>query len=425
VGNAQIDAVAEHGLTGTPGAGAAVLNRRPLAATAPTDVSGLELTLGVEEEFHLVDLETRRLVARAPEVLGQLPKVGYAAELQRCVVETNTEVVLDLDALRHELTSKRRRCIGAGEHLGIGVASAGTVPLSVPGEMRISETPRYQRMLDDYQLLAREQLICGMQVHVGVSDRDLAVAVSQRVAPYLPVLLALTASSPFWSDGSDTGYASVRSLVWQRWPTSGHPGPLRDAAEYDALVRDLVASGTITDPGMVYFDTRPSSHVPTLELRVCDATPRVDDAVLVAGLFRAAVLREARAHRSERPISDIPQPLHRGAMWRAARSGLDGDLVDGATLRSVAARELLTHMQTELRPELEELGDWEQVRSLTKEALNRAGSATRQRQALSRHGRLRDVVDLILDETRGVEAARGLRPLRGAGPRGRPNRSPG
>jgi carboxylate-amine ligase len=167
-----------------------------IALAPPGRAPGLELTLGAEEEFHLVDLETRRLVARAPELLQRLPADLYAAELQRCVVETNTPVAGQLDGLRAELTRLRRGLVDAAEGLGLGVASAGTVPLSLPAELELTESPRFRRMLSDYQLLAREQLICGMQVHVGVSDRDLAVAVSQRIAPYLPILLAVTAATP-------------------------------------------------------------------------------------------------------------------------------------------------------------------------------------------------------------------------------------
>jgi YbdK family carboxylate-amine ligase len=313
----------------------------------------LELTLGVEEKFHLVDLATRRLVARAPELLASLPAGVYAAELQRSVVESNTEVVSDLDALRRELTWLRRGIVGAAERLGIGVVSAGTVPLSLSAEPDVTESPRYRRMLADYQLVAREQLICGLQMHVGVADRDLAVAVSRRIEPYLPMLLALSASCPFWSGGIDTGYASVRSLVWQRWPTSGQAGPVRNAAEYDALVDDLIATGVITDPGMVYFDTRASAHLPTLELRVCDATPLVGDAVLVAGLFRALVLREARAQQEGIPIADRPAPLYRAAMWRAARCGMEGELLDFALGRPVPATVLVSRTVDGLRPELE------------------------------------------------------------------------
>src|SRR5437588_9161896 len=157
---------------------------------------GAPRTLGVEEEFHLVDLKTRRLTARAPELLDKLSD-HYVAELQRCVVETNTRVVDSLDGLRGELVSHRRVLVETAAELGIGVVAAGAVPLSVPAEMQVTKTARYRPMLADYQLPGREQLICGTQVHVGVDSRDMAVAVAYRVAAYLPILLALSASSPF------------------------------------------------------------------------------------------------------------------------------------------------------------------------------------------------------------------------------------
>src|ERR1700731_1095921 len=284
-------------------------------------------TLGAEEEFHLVDLKTRRLTARAPELLTKLTE-QYVAELQRCVVETNTPVVDSLDGLRDELGRHRRVLVETAAALGIGVVAAGAVPLSVPAEMQVTRTPRYRQMLADYQLLAREQLICGTQVHVDVADRDEAVEVGNRVSVYLPTLLALSASSPFWADGSDTGYASVRTLVWQRWPTTGLAAPVQSATEYDQLVRDLIASGVITDEGMVYFDVRPSMSAPTLELGVCDSCPSVDTIVLIAGLFRALVQREADTLWAGTPPRTVSPALGRAALWRAARSGLEGELVD-------------------------------------------------------------------------------------------------
>src|SRR6202171_1743640 len=180
-------------------------------------------TMGVEEEFHLVDLKTRRLTARAPELLGVLSD-SYVAEMQRCVVETNSGVVDTLDGLRADLQGHRKVLAAAATKLGIGVVAAGAVPLSVPAEMQVTQTARYRQMLADYQLLAREQLICGTQVHIGVADRDESVAVANRVSAYVPTLLALSASSPFWSDGSDTGYSSVRTLVWQPWAAAAR-GP--------------------------------------------------------------------------------------------------------------------------------------------------------------------------------------------------------
>jgi carboxylate-amine ligase len=357
-------------------------------------------TLGVEEEFHLVDPKTRRLTARAPELLPELSD-DYVAELQRCVVETNTQVVDSLDGLRAELVGLRRVLVETAAELGIGVVAAGAVPLSVPSEMQVTKTPRYRQMLADYQLLAREQLICGTQVHVGVEDRDQAVAVAHRVSAYLPTLLALSASSPFASDGSDTGYASMRTLVWQRWPTTGLAAPVHSADEYDELVNNLVASGVIADAGMVYFDVRPSNSAPTLELRVCDSCPSVDTIVLIAGLFRALVEREIDASRAGTPATILSPALGRAALWRAARSGLEGDLVDVRVPASKPASEVVTELVQSLRPQLEHSGDWDIVSELTRQVLIVGTSSARQRRALRRRGRLTDVVDQLIAETAG------------------------
>jgi glutamate---cysteine ligase / carboxylate-amine ligase len=357
-------------------------------------------TLGVEEEFHLVDLRTRRLTARAPELLAELSDT-YVAELQSCVVEMNSGVVDSLDGLRAELKLHRSVLVDVAATLGIGVVAAGAVPLSVPAEMQVTQTARYRQMLADYQLLAREQLICGTQVHVGLENRDEAVAVANRVAPYVPTLLALSASSPFWADGSDTGYSSGRTLVWQRWPTTGLAAPVSSAAEYDQLVSDLVDSGAIADAGMVYFDVRPAVTAPTLELRVCDSCPSVDTIVLIAGLFRALVMREVDALRAGTPALKVSAPLGRAALWRAARSGLEGDLVDVVAPRGRPAAEVVSELIHLLRPQLEATGDWTMITELATRELIAGTSAARQRRALRRRGRLTDVVDQLIDETAG------------------------
>ena len=358
-------------------------------------------TIGVEEEFHLVDLKTRRLTARAPELLRVLSD-SYVAELQRCVVEMNSGVVDTLDRLRADLLSQRKVLVEAANELGIGVVAAGAVPLSVPAEMQVTQTVRYRQMLTDYQLLAREQLICGTQVHVGVDDRDESVAVANRVSAYVPTLLALSASSPFWSDGSDTGYSSVRTLVWQRWPTTGLAAPVSTAAEYDKLVSDLVASGVITDTGMVYFDVRPAVAAPTLELRVCDSCPSVDTIVLIAGLFRALVEREIEGLRAGVPAIEVSSPMGRAALWRAARSGVEGDLVDLSHPAGRPAADAVTNLVCMLRPQLEASGDWSLITTLTRQVLSAGSSAARQRRSLRRRGRLTDVVDQLIAETAGT-----------------------
>ncbi|MBG0830661.1 glutamate--cysteine ligase [Planomonospora sp. ID67723] len=356
------------------------------------------ITVGVEEEFHVVDVETRHLVPRSGLLLQQLPEDRFTPELQRSVVEANSRPCTRLEDLAQDLVELRRTVIRAADGLGLGIAAAGSVPLVDTEALKISPDPRYEQMLADYQVLTREQLICGTQVHAEIGDRDLAVAVAHLLAPWAPVLLALSTSSPYWL-GRDTGYAGYRPLVWQRWPTAGPMPEFGSAAEYAETIDELVRSGVITDPGMIYFDIRPSAHVPTIELRICDSCPRVSDIALIAGLFRALVTRELEAVRNGVPRQIRPE-LVRAATWRAARSGLEGELVDPEEGTPRPAAEVVRRLVNGLRPELEASGDWELVTALAREALARGSSSARQRKAFTRNGRLTDVVDLLLAETR-------------------------
>jgi carboxylate-amine ligase len=356
------------------------------------------VAIGVEEEFHTVDLETRRLIPRADSLLAQLPGERFGAELQRSVVETNSRPYVRLIDLAEDLAALRRSVVAAAEGLGMGIVAAGTVPVADLDLLKVTPDPRYENMLDEYQMLAREQLICGAQVHVDIGDRDLAVAVAHRVTPWLPAMLALSASSPYWL-GLDTGYASCRTLLWSRWPTTGPLGAFASAAEYDTMIADLVRSGVISDPGMIYYDVRPSAHLPTLELRIADACPRVEDVILLAALFRAVVIEEIDAIKRGCPSPEIRTEVVRAATWRAARSGLEGELVDPADGTPVPARRLLRRLLDRWRPRLEDAGDWDLVTELTEAALERGSSAARQREAFARGG-LAEVVDMLVAETR-------------------------
>ncbi|WP_216588706.1 carboxylate-amine ligase [Streptomyces brasiliscabiei] len=364
----------------------------------------MTVRVGVEEEFHVLDAESGRLVPGAGTVLGRLRGAEFKPELQRSAVEWNSLVHDSLHSLHADLCGARRRLDSAASGLGLAVVAAGTVPFArlTPGDA----TPdfRYRQMVDEYRRVADEHLVCSAQVHVDVPDRDTAVRIMCAVSPWLPPLLALSASSPFWL-GTDTGYASWRTMLWQRWPTAGPVGCFAGADDYDAAIEGLIRSGVIKDSGMVYYDLRPSDHQRTLELRVCDASPRIETVVLIAGLFRALV-EDARV-RLDGPerVCDGRHEWLRAAVWRAAQSGLEGELVDPVTRRAAPAPTVLRDVLRRLRPALEALGDWDTVRVLLEEALARGSAAHRLRGVAEEEG-LSACVGALAAETRG-ERGRG------------------
>ena len=262
--------------------------------------------MGIEEEFLLVEPGTGRPKAVAGTVLqsaGQAAGSDLEAELQQQQLETNSRPCQSLDDLHRELRKGRASAAAAASRAGAQVAALGTSP--VPVEPRPVRTSRYERMAEDFGLTAHEQLTCGCHVHVEISSADEGVAVLDRAGPWLATLLALSANSPFWQ-GHDSSYASFRYQVWGRWPSSGPTEPFRTAQAYRDTVRQMVGSGTLIDPGMVYFNARLSERYPTVEIRIADVCLRADDAVLIAALARALVETEARAWREERPAPQRP-----------------------------------------------------------------------------------------------------------------------
>lgn len=344
---------------------------------------------------------SRRLAPLADEVLAKARvRMDRAVEheLQLCQVETGTGVCTTLSEVAAEVTALRRALAAAAAEAGCVVASAGTHPLPFGDGNRITPKPGYLRLERDYGIVGREQVLCGCHVHVGVRDRDVAIAVMNRARRWLPVLLALSANSPFWQ-GEDTGYASFRTEVWRRWPVSGPPDPFSSRAEYDELVRTLLTVGAIDDPARLYFDIRPSARFATLEFRVADAGLTVDDTVTIAGLVRALVRTCHTAAVAGETVPGLRQELLRAAMWRAARYGVTATLVDLDAVTSRPAREVVERFLALLRPALEEAGEWDVVRDGVARILTAGSGAGRQRAVFTASQRLEDVVDFIVTST--------------------------
>jgi carboxylate-amine ligase len=360
-----------------------------------------DFTIGVEEEYQIINPETRELRPRVSRVLPKAQEdLGdeVTNELYQSQIEVGTPVCHSLAEVRAELVRLRRGVVSAAERDGSRIAAAGTHPFSSWEGQPITRKPRYIGLQDDFQQLAREQIIFGCHVHVGIADREEAVQAMNRCRPWLAPIIALSASSPFWL-GAETGYASYRTQLFSRWPMTGTPQLFASRADYDACVASLVAVGMIPDASKIYWDARLSPHFDTLEFRVADVCPTIDEAVMVAGLCRALARTCVVHHRQGIPLDASRPELLEAARWRASRFGLDGELIDVHASRSVAARELIEAMLAFLRPALEASGDWQEVSEIVGRTLDQGNSAKRQLWAFAQGGRLEDVIDLILQET--------------------------
>lgn len=356
------------------------------------------LTMGVEEEFVLVDRASRAPVDRAPTVIASAARTlgdQVQHEFFNAQVETISRPTASCRDLRDELV-RLRAAIGdaAGAERCLPVAT-GTPVVPPEQPMTITDTERYRRMA--FRFASRfstvDGLLCGCHVHVGTLDRERALALSRRMAPWLPVLQAVTANSPFVRR-CDTGFDSWRSVEYAKWPTVG-PAPDLDEARYLAHVAELVRTGALLDRRMIYWHARPSEHVPTLEIRVADANADVDTVVMLAALVRGLATTLLDDVCGNRPGRCVPLRRLLLAHELAARQGLSGYGIDPFTARERPAVELVDRLVERARPGLDLAGDTGQVLRQWRRIRAQGAGATRQRAAYRRHGRCTEVVDSL------------------------------
>ncbi len=359
--------------------------------------------MGVEEEFLLADPTTARTVPGAQAVLRRVHKEastsdgsGCKAEFLATQVESATAVCTTLEELRDRLAADRARLVDAARQEGLLLLSCGTAVVS-DGRAPVAEGDRFRRVSEMFADVVNDYQVCGCHVHVGVPDRETAVSVVNRVRPWLPTLLALSANSPFFH-GIDRGYASWRMMEQTRFPASWMPPRFADAASYDAEVKRLVSYGALVDDRMSFWLMRPSPWLPTVEFRVADAVATVDDAVLQAALGRALVRRALADLEAGLPEPELDDRAAAAAVWAAARYGLDGDGVDPLTRTRTPAGELVDALLRHVEPALEETGDTETVRRLLASVRRDGTGADRQRRAWESGGPLA-VVELLASLT--------------------------
>lgn len=356
-------------------------------------------SVGVEEEFLLVDPDTGQPRLCNTEVATAAEKLGLSLqlELSKCQVETNTQVCWDSRTLRAHLLEMRTLAASAARTAGCRLLAVGA-PMVGPWRLPISESKRYRHMAERFGELAIEQGVCGCHVHVDVPERELAVQVCNHVRLWLPIVLALSANSAVHR-GIDSSYASWRSILWSRWPTSGPPPMLDSVQHYDQFVDMMVGSGALMDERMVYWDIRPSSHLPTVEIRVADVQPTVDGAELLATLIRALVMTATRAIDRGDSAPAVDLEILRAATWVAARDGLTGKAIDPYTARPTTPRHQLAALVDHAHDSLDELGEYRRTQCLLHRQLDQGNGAVWQRRALRERGNAAEVVRMGVGRT--------------------------
>jgi glutamate---cysteine ligase / carboxylate-amine ligase len=370
-------------------------------------------TLGIEEEFQLVDPETRALRSHIHHLLAdgessQLLKDQLKPELHQSIIEVGTTICADIQAARAEVVELRRNLAQLAKRNGLTIAAAGTHPFSHWKDQKITVHPRYKEIIEDMQQVARANLIFGLHVHVGIEDREMAVHIMNAARYFLPHIFALSTNSPFWQ-GRNTGFKSYRSKVFDRFPRTGIPDYFASLAEYDNYLKLLIKTRCIDNGKKIWWDIRMHPFFNTLEYRICDVPMRVDETIALAALIQAVTVKLHRLIKQNLGFRLYRRLLISENKWRAARYGLSGKLIDFGKQEEVDAVALIHELLDFVADVLEELRSQEEIDSIHR-ILQVGTGADRQLEVWEQSNDLINVVDYIVDETHyglGVEPLRG------------------
>jgi carboxylate-amine ligase len=362
-------------------------------------------TVGVEEEFQIVDPTTWELRSHVSELLASsAPAFGdqVKREMHQSIVEVGTKICSDIEELASEIIRNRRDLADAAERVGLRIAAAGTHPFSSWVDQVISPGERYQNIVEELQQLARSLLIFGLHVHVAVPDRSSMISLMNEARYFLPHLLALSTSSPFWL-GRDTGLKSFRTTVFRRFPRTGIPDHFQSWNEYEEYVNTLIDLHCIDNGKKIWWDLRPQPTFGTLEFRICDVPTSPHASIAIAAVAQAIIVKLYRLRLRNLGFRRYHRALIEENKWRAARWGIEGKLIDFGQRREVPMRELGLELLEFIDDVLDDLGSRREVEYVGK-ILADGTSAERQLEVFRETGDLRTVVRSIVEETRdGVE----------------------
>ena len=357
-------------------------------------------TLGVEEEFQIIDPETRELRSHIQQILGDgtvTLNEQIKPEMHQSVVELGTDVCGSIADAREQVIRLRSELATMAGRGGLRIASAGTHPFSHWFDQAITEGERYATIVKDMQQIARANLIFGLHVHVGIPDRNTAIHVMNQARYFLPHLYALSTNSPFWV-GRNTGLKGYRLKVFERFPRTGMPDAFESLSEYEDYLKLLIKTGCVDNAKKIWWDIRLHPFFDTLEVRVCDAQSRVDDTLALAAVIQAIVAKLHKLQHNNLTFRIYRRRLIDENRWRASRYGIDGRMIDFGREAEVDTRELLSELLDFISPEVDELGSSQEIEHVER-ILREGTGADRQIAAWERQHNMHDVVDLIVEET--------------------------
>ncbi len=370
--------------------------------TTPQGLLDGQFTLGIEEEFQIVHPETRELRSYVSKLLEEgktnaLLRERVRPEMHQSVVETGTGICRDIKQARAEIVELRGSLRDLAKKEGLRIVAAGTHPFSDWKKQEITDGARYKNIVEDLQDVARANLIFGLHVHVGIKDRDTAMALANQIRYFLPHILAISTSSPFWL-GRNSGLKSIRSEIFKRFPRTGIPGTFRSYAAFQSYVDLLVKTGCIDNAKKIWWDVRAHPFFDTVEVRVCDMATRVDDCVAIAALIQALMGKLYLLYRRNLAFREYPRALIEENKWRAVRYGMDGQLIDFGKKEQVPMRELageILEFVSESADIFKSHDDLDRIRAIVKDGT----SADRQLRIFAETNSLTAVVDDLIEQS--------------------------
>jgi carboxylate-amine ligase len=359
-----------------------------------------DFTIGIEEEFQIVDPETRELRSHITEMIDEGRMIlgeQVKPEMHQSMIEVGTGICNNIQEARADLVKLRRTVAALAESKGLRIAAASTHPFSSWKDQKITPDQHYEALLNEMQMLAQSLLIFGMHVHVGIEDREAQIHLMNAARYFLPHVLSLSTSSPFWM-GTKTGLKSYRCELFKKFPRTDIPDYFSSYSEFESYVNLLLKTGCIDKPKKIWWDVRPHPTFPTLEFRICDIPSRVDEVIAIAALFQAITAKLYKLYRMNMGFRLYRRALIQENKWRAVRWGLEGKLIDFGKQKEVPARDLIYELLEFVDDVVDELGSRKELEYIHV-ILKNGTSADRQLRKFEETGDLNAVVDQLISET--------------------------